>query len=79
MKYKVAYTGQGAGYNVGDIIYIPDNIKELNKIAWQINAQANLSFLDLGFLSGDKNKMTLGTRMDGITFRTPVLVVEKLK
>lgn len=77
MKYKVIYTGQGAGYEMHDIIEIEN--KKINQIAYEINCKANLQFLDLGLIKGNLNEMIFGTRLDGITFNTPVLIVQRVK
>jgi len=76
MEYKVIFTGQGAGYNMHDKIKIES--KKVNDIAWEINSKAKLQWIDLGLISGDINEMTFGTRMDGITFDTPVLRVRRV-
>jgi hypothetical protein len=79
MKFKVTHAGQGAGYNVGDTITISEEHKTLKQIASEVNAKANLSVSDIGLIQGNHNKMYFGTRLDGITFQTTVLIIEKVK
>jgi hypothetical protein len=78
MKYKVTYTGQGAGYNVDDIITISEESKTLKQVANEINMKANLRAADIGLIEGNLNKMSFGNRMDGITFQTKILIIEKI-
>ena len=76
MEYQVIYTGQGAGYNMHDKIKIES--KNVNDIAWEINRKAKLQWMDLGLIEGNLDEMTFGTRIDGITFDTPVLKVRRV-
>ena len=79
-KYRVVYTGQGAGYRDGDIINVPKKIKKIEDIAWEINKKANLQFTDIGLLKWDEaeGEITFGTLMDGIVFKMPKLIVKKI-
>jgi hypothetical protein len=79
MEYIVTYVGSGSGYNEGQKISIPDNIKGIKSIANYVNSKANLTVIDIGYLSGNKNKMRFGTHMDGITFKTVVLEISLIK
>jgi hypothetical protein len=77
MKYQIVYhSGQGSGFHKADIISVKS--RKLDNIVSEINMKSNLIASDLGFLSGNKDEITFGTRMDGITFETPVLVVKRI-
>jgi hypothetical protein len=78
MEYEVIYIGQSAGYNIHDKIKVK-NTQNINDIVWEINQKAKLQWTDLGLINGDINEMTFGTRLDGITFNTPILKVRKIK
>jgi len=75
MEYKVVFIGQGAGYNMHDKIKIES--KKLDDIAWEINIKSKLQYLDLGLIKGNIDELIFGTRIDGITFDTPVLIVRR--
>jgi hypothetical protein len=77
MKFKVTYAGQGAGYNVGDVITISEETKTLKQIANEVNMKAKLNVTDIGLIEGNKDKMRFGNRMDGVTFPSTVLIIEK--
>ena len=77
-QYRVIYTGQGAGYAKDDIINIPDEISTVKGIVWEVSRKANLAYADLGYLQGNEKLITFGTRIDGITFKTPVLIIQKI-
>jgi hypothetical protein len=77
VDYITVYSGSGGGYNKGD--RITTNSKKIEEIAWEIRVKASLSCLDLGLLSGNEDKLVFGTMLDGITFGTPVLIMEKVE
>jgi len=75
-KYQVVYTGQGAGYDMYDIIWVSgDNVADIAK---EINLNSCLNYTDLGLLNGTMDEMSFGTKVGYKTSETVVLKIRKI-
>lgn len=75
-KYKVVYAGQGGGFKLHDVISIPKHVKKMNDISSYVNSHANLFTVDIGIITHTEDTITFGTKMDGVIFDTPVLIIK---
>jgi hypothetical protein len=69
MTYEVIFAGQGAGYQFGEKIIVPDeNCQTIDDVSWWINRKCKLTYTDLHLIGGNMNEMSFVTRMDHRNF-----------